>query len=251
MANQSTVLFLVIRTDTVFFHKCKNTFQDLLIDRHAEGAVCIRDNTVRSPCIEPRNDIALFIRSNRELSFIPIVKWFIHPHNRFHHTIQQIFRHLANTHEIPPHFIHLKLQLTSIFHLLDLASATFPRHRTLRIFNTIFRRCKNIHQSCISIILLRLHDLSFHNITNDCILDKQRVSIHPADALTRCSHIFNCNRHHIIFLHKHTSFYHLGTGQKLIGDVVLCNNTTSPLLFFLSWIRTTDCTLASRCCFCL
>ena len=74
--------------------------------------------------------------------------------------------------QITTDFSFFKCKLGSILHLLNLAATTSSRHRTRWLFYTIFRRRNNIHKSCITVVLLCLHNLGFNHITDNRIFYK-------------------------------------------------------------------------------
>ena len=72
--------------------------------------------------------------------------------------------------------------------------------------HSVFGRFDNLHHSRISIIFLGFHDFCFHHITDDRILDKQRIAVNFSDSFPVHSDIFNRHLYYIILLHLFFSF---------------------------------------------
>ena len=85
--------------------------------------------------------------------------------------------HTRKTSEVKPNFMYaLKISLISeiptyiIFVLMAVFNLKNPG--SYNIFYTIFRWRNNIHKSCITVVLLCLHNLGFNHITDNRIFYK-------------------------------------------------------------------------------
>ena len=172
MTHQSFMLFLVISRNVIILHKMQNNLENFLIDRYAQCTVCIRNDAVGSSCIKSSDDVSFFICSNWKLCFISIMKWLFHANNRLHNFVKKFCRNFSDPFQITTDFSFFKCKLGSILHLLNLAATTSSCHRTRWLFYTIFRRRNNIHKSCITVVLLCLHNLGFNHITDNRIFYK-------------------------------------------------------------------------------
>ena len=128
----------------IFLHKCQKNLKDFLIFFYPKHAIQIRNDLMRTPCIETGYRISLFILSNRELSFIPVMKRMLHPADRLHNRFNSFLCKSSQTYEIVFYFILLEAKLFFIRHRLNLTSSTLSCHRTRRR-NAIWGRRKNFH----------------------------------------------------------------------------------------------------------
>ena len=176
MAYQPFMLHFIVCRNFEFFHEVQNTVQDLFVNFHTKRAVCILDNAVCSSGIESSDHSAVFICSDRELRLIPVAErlhsFSVHADSRMHDLIQKFTRNFSDPLQIAAYLRFFKCKLCLIFHLLNLAATTSSCHRTRWLFYTIFRRRNNIHKSCITVVLLCLHNLGFNHITDNRIFYK-------------------------------------------------------------------------------
>ena len=139
MAHQPPPCRLIIRTDLILTHIGKHHSKNLLILRNAQLTILHRDNVVRTGCIKSRYGLTVFVHANRKLCLIAIAVWLLHPHDLFHHRIDEFRRKASDADQIVPHFFLLITKLLHIVHRLDLAAATARIQRAFRL-HTVRRR---------------------------------------------------------------------------------------------------------------
>ena len=188
----------------VLTHICQNHLQDFPVFCHPQRTVCISNDTVGSACIKTGNQIAFFIRANGNLRLIPIMKPLIHPLNRFHTPAHQCFRKTTDSDQIISDLILFKFQLLLIRQGLKLAATALPM-KTAHWLYTKRRRHKYLLQTGIAITCFQFCNSGLYTISNHSILDKQRKTIHLADAFPLCPHIFYIQDNPVIFFIIHRS----------------------------------------------
>ena len=160
-----------------------------------------------SASIEPCNNLAILIFSNRKLCLVSVSPRLIHSNYRFHDAVDKRLIKSAQSDNIVSYLTLFKLKLFFIRHILCLAATTGSGNRTFSL-HSVHRRSDNFLKMCIGIVLLGLHYLGAYNITYYRIFNKEGIAIYLAYALSVISYIcyFYCQKISLVVFHVFSFF---------------------------------------------
>ena len=111
MANKPLPGCFIIGRNLIFFHIFQNDLQNLFIFRYSQLTVDIWDDTMGAACIKTAHRLSFFVRSDRILRLVAIVKGLVHTHDGLHQMINRFFVKTADTHQIIADFAVLEAKL--------------------------------------------------------------------------------------------------------------------------------------------
>ena len=192
---------LIIRLDVIIFHPPYDTVQYHLVVLDPKKAVFALNDVMGTSRIKSRNDLSLFVSGNRELGFVSVTEWLIHPYDRFKYLIKKFLFNFTDTTKIVIHLILLELKLCLIAHLLKLTSSAASRDTAFR-FLTVSAFLQDLYKSRKAVILFNLSGCRQHRITYDSILyepDKAVSGLTYSQSFTGKILYFYCKL--LIFIH--------------------------------------------------
>ena len=199
MTHQTLPGCLVICRDIICFHMRQHQIQDLFVDFHAEITFPVADDRMGSSGIE----------SGDQMAFVSVMVRIFHADDRLHRNL--FFLKTADPDQIIFNLLLFVCQLFFIRKCLDLAAAALTGVRTAWL-DPVFRRLHDLHQSGITVIFLRLHDLCLYFIADHCVFYKYGITVHFSDSFPVMSHILDGYSQKIILFVFHGSALSLHTG---------------------------------------
>ena len=118
MAHQTTVIFLIICRDLIFFHISKNFFNNRVGYFCLNRTICIGHDGVGTARIKSGNKVPLFVITDRKLCLIAVMPRFFHSVYRLHLLLNIFFSKTADTHQAAFHKTLFKRKLFLIRNLL-------------------------------------------------------------------------------------------------------------------------------------
>ena len=191
------------------FHMRQHQIQDLFVDFHAEITFPVADDRVSSSGIKSGDQMAFFVASHRKLRFVSVMVRIFHADDRLHRNL--FFLKTADPDQIICNLLLFVCQLFFIRKCLDLAAAALTGVRTAWL-DPVLRRLHDLHQSGITVIFLRLHDLCLYFIADHCVFYKYGITVHFSDSFPVMSHILDGYSQKIILFVFHGSALSLHTG---------------------------------------
>ena len=209
MTHQTLPGLLIICRNIIRFHMRQYQIQNLFIDLHAQITLSVADDRVSSSCIESGDQMTFFVVPHRKLRFVSVMVWIFHADDRLHRNL--FFLKTTDPDQIIFNLLLFVRQLFFIRKRLDLAAAALTGTRAAWL-HPVFRRFHDLHQSGITVIFLRLHDLYLYFIADHCVFYKYSIAIHFSDSFPVMSHIFDGYSQKIILFVFHGSALSLHTG---------------------------------------
>ena len=193
---------LVIGRDMLSSHIFQDNLQNLLIFFHPQKAQRVSDNIVRPSRIESGNRISLPVRSYRILRLIPVMKWIVHSHHRFHDLIDQRRGKSPDSNHIVPDLILLELELCGIIHDLNLTASALPVKRAGRL-PAAGGRLEHLFQPSVGIILFHPGNPDLRFIADHRILNKKGIAVNLSYPFALMADVpyFNCNYVVLLIIH--------------------------------------------------